>query len=337
MKVNQMKKKALLLFDMDGVLVDVSKSYRDTVRQTARLFLQEACGSASLPNPLFSLADLAAVKQSGGLNNDWDLTRTVLDLLFTKVGCPEIHDSTDPWTRYAGTMEKCDVSDLARHLESISEPLAALLDARNRPANPFIGAMYEGDVGSGNVIKQIFQELYLGKGLFDTTYGFPPAVYHGEGFIDRESLLIGPEILETLSKTGILAIATGRPRAEADYPLDHFHIRRFFSAIYALDDCIGEEQKVLRKTGKTVSLSKPHPFMLDAVADKMRGRFSECYYIGDMPDDMIAAGRSAAGFIGIGFAASSPDKARLTEDLTAAGARRVVDNPSELTNLTPDH
>ena len=35
-----MQNKKLIVFDMDGVLIDVSRSYRDTVRQTAKLFLK---------------------------------------------------------------------------------------------------------------------------------------------------------------------------------------------------------------------------------------------------------------------------------------------------------
>ncbi len=73
-RVIQMKPKNLIVFDMDGVIVDVSASYRDVVRRTTQLFFHPARASESLPEPLFALSDLAAVKQSGGLNNDWDLT-----------------------------------------------------------------------------------------------------------------------------------------------------------------------------------------------------------------------------------------------------------------------
>ena len=73
--------KALIVFDMDGVIIDVSESYRNTVRQTARLFFKSAVSWKSLPDPLFSLTDLARVKQSGGLNNDWDLTFLIINLL----------------------------------------------------------------------------------------------------------------------------------------------------------------------------------------------------------------------------------------------------------------
>ena len=43
-----MNNKKLIVFDMDGVIVDVSGSYREAVRQTARLFLK-GIGSENRP------------------------------------------------------------------------------------------------------------------------------------------------------------------------------------------------------------------------------------------------------------------------------------------------
>jgi len=56
-----------LLLDMDGVLADVSRSYRRCIQETARYF-----GAA------LSSADIAAAKREPGSNNDWVLTRTLL-------------------------------------------------------------------------------------------------------------------------------------------------------------------------------------------------------------------------------------------------------------------
>ena len=63
-----MKLPKLIVFDMDGVLIDVSRSYREAVRKTARLFLQGAKGGEKLPDPLFPLDDLDRLKQTGGLD-----------------------------------------------------------------------------------------------------------------------------------------------------------------------------------------------------------------------------------------------------------------------------
>ena len=56
-----------LLFDMDGVLADVSRSYREAIAQ--------ACASFGVR---VSQADISAVKARGHANDDWALTRTML-------------------------------------------------------------------------------------------------------------------------------------------------------------------------------------------------------------------------------------------------------------------
>jgi phosphoglycolate phosphatase-like HAD superfamily hydrolase len=315
---------------MDGVLIDVSRSYRDTVRQTAKLFFKGACSWEKLPDPLFPLSDLARVKQSGGLNNDWDLTCLIINLLFSLVKTPKIHEDSDNWRRYQKTINRCDVAVLAQFLRSTNRPLTTLLEKKAKLNDEFIMRLYVNDVGSGNIIKQIFQEIYLGKGLFQSTYGMPPKVYNGEGYINRENLLVKKSILEYLSKNNILAVATGRPKAEADYPLDFFNLRKYFTCIYTLDDCITEEKKILEQEGKKVSLTKPNPYLLDAIAETKKHEASGFYYIGDMPDDMVTASRSRAGFIGIGLLSSSPDKANLKRGLLRAGADYIIEDIEEL-------
>ena len=306
-----MNKKCLIVFDMDGVLIDVSNSYRATVRQTARLFFKSAPASEKLPEPLFPLRDLAAIKQSGGLNNDWDLSCLVINLLFNLIEKPPVYQSKDPWARYQETIRQCNVSSLARFLESDPMPLSDLLKRAGKTKNSFIYGLFAGDVGSGNIIKQIFQEVYLGKALFEATYGLNPLFYHDQGFIHREKLLIDKGVLAALARNHILAIATGRPRAEAEYPLTHFDLRKYFTNVLALEDCLEEEKRRSQAEGQRVSLSKPDPFMLDAIAAKQKNPLGGHFYIGDMPDDMVAAKKSEAGYKGVGMVMAAADKESL--------------------------
>ena len=73
--------------------------------------------------------------------------------------------------------------------------------------------------------------------------------------------------------------------------------------------------------------------MLDAIAEIQKHKVSRFYYIGDMPDDMVAASRSRAGFAGIGILISSSDKDKLKEDLLQAGADYIIENFEELNNI----
>lgn len=318
---------------MDGVIIDVSRSYRDTVRQTGRLFFKGAQSWEDLPEPLFPLSDLARVKQSGGLNNDWDLTCLTLNLLFSLIEKPEFPEETDTWLRHKETISRSDVTELAQFLKSTGKPLTTLFEQTGKPDHEFIMSLYKGDVGSGNVIKQIFQEIYLGKDLFESTYDVPARIYHGEGFINREKLLVKQSSLECLSKNNIMAIATGRPKAEADYPLDLFGLKKYFEIVLALDDCISEERRVLEQEGEKVSLSKPNPYMLDTIAAIKKNETSLFYYVGDMPDDMEAASRSSAGYIGVGALLSTPDKAILRKKLLRAGAEYIIEDLEELEEI----
>jgi HAD superfamily phosphatase len=53
-----------VLFDLDGTLVDESKSYREAIRRTAQCLLSEPVAAE----------EALAIKHHPGLNNDWDAT-----------------------------------------------------------------------------------------------------------------------------------------------------------------------------------------------------------------------------------------------------------------------
>jgi len=315
---------------MDGVIVDVSGSYREAVRQTARLFFKGIGSENALPDPLFSLADLARVKQAGGLNNDWELTYHVLTLLMTEIQAPPEKPYLDGWAGLEYLVTRCDAKSLSACLTSSATPLADLDKDPTRKANPWIKHLSNEDVGTGNIIKQIFQELYLGGSLFEQTYGFAPNVHDGPGLIDREALLIPASTIQHLSETHCLALATGRPRSEAEHALNRFGLQTYFKTTYTLDECIAEEKKIYEKSGDVQHLSKPHPFMLDAAVEHSSEKIRDLFYIGDMPDDMLAATNSTYDFKGIGILHSSSHKKTLKKGLVKAGADVIIQDAGEL-------
>jgi HAD superfamily hydrolase (TIGR01548 family) len=328
-----MKLPKLIVFDMDGVIIDVSRSYRETVRQTARLFLQEANGFEKLPDPLFSLADLARLKQTGGLNNDWDLTSQILSLLFTLVKTTIDPAASEVCFSHEEAIRKCNLSELADFLKTSSAPLMDLFVRYGRRKDPFIEEWFKGEVGAGNIIRQLFQEIYLGSVMFPIIYGFNSRFWKKEGLINQESLLIDRAILKRLTERHILAIATGRPRVEADYALDHFTIRKYFQMVITSDDCSLEEERIFKERGVRISLSKPNPFMLDLIPRLSGKDFLECYYLGDTPDDILAARSSQTGYQGVGVVLSSPDQTNLRKELLKAGADYILDDYSNLSKI----
>ena len=307
----------LLVFDMDGVLVDVSASYREATRQAAYIFLKKCKGGDLLREPLFSLEELAAVKQSGGLNNDWDMTHRIISLLLVMADT----EGSD--------CARWDVRPLADYLNHAERPLSAIMESGrlSKAADKY----YAGDVGSGNIIKQIFQEIYLGQELFQETYGFAPQYSLQDGLILKEKLFTSRSLLQHLASGNRLAIATGRPRSEALYPLRK-HGLDMFSEVVSLDECEAEEKKILEKTGCQVSLGKPSPFMLDRIASLYPGS-EKLYYFGDVGDDMKAAKSSRYPYTAVGIAYSAPDRKAAAEKLKECGADILINSPDELTDI----
>jgi HAD superfamily phosphatase len=58
----------VLVFDMDGVLVDVTESYRETIRQTVKRFTGTEISHEAIQN----------LKNQGGWTNDWDVTAQLI-------------------------------------------------------------------------------------------------------------------------------------------------------------------------------------------------------------------------------------------------------------------
>ncbi len=67
--VNALKSRKMLVFDLDGVVFDVSNSYRYAIQKTYEYFAGSKC----------SPSEMQEAKDMGGLSNDWDLTKYLLD------------------------------------------------------------------------------------------------------------------------------------------------------------------------------------------------------------------------------------------------------------------
>ena len=59
----------VLVFDMDGVLVDVSESYRETIRRTVKYFTGRDIENDRIQD----------LKNAGGWTNDWDVSHRLIE------------------------------------------------------------------------------------------------------------------------------------------------------------------------------------------------------------------------------------------------------------------
>jgi hypothetical protein len=191
-----------------------------------------------------------------------------------------------------------------------------------------------GEIDGENLIKRIFQEVYLGR-RFPACYHCPRIFYFGPAYSLHERLLIPRRILASLRKKTRLGIATGRPRFDAELALRRFRIVSYFDTVVTLDECQEAEHRLFQESGKRADYSKPHPYALLRAAEEIGSPSRRCAYIGDAVDDMKAA-RAAGKKIpmrAIGFVVGHVRRRAARKSLLRAGADMVIEDPKDLLKL----
>jgi len=188
-----------------------------------------------------------------------------------------------------------------------------------------------GDLNKDNVVKRIFQEVYLGK-KFTSFYHLRPLFHKGQGLYLQERLLIPRKILSSLKKRLRMGIASGRPKFEAELALTRFRLLPYFDSIVTLDECMEEENRILRSTGKRVNFLKPHPYSILRAIYEIGISNPQCGYVGDVIDDIIAAKAAKKEFpiLAIGFLSSRVNRKAMKKSLIWAGADLIIEEPRQL-------
>jgi len=339
----------ILIFDMDGVLIDVSRSYRKTIQRTVKIYLETCLGFERNPGDWVTDEEISLFKSTGGFNNDWDLTSGLLLYLLSVSEIPplskqKIFSSIQEMVFYLKTKSiafhrKKVIRIRRRHLFSFLEKVKSsgggIKGILRILGNSLDGWVYRsGDLGKENLVKRIFQEVYLGE-KFASTYPLPLLFHRGKGFYLQERTLIPKNILSALRKKICMGIASGRPRFEAELALKRFRLFPYFESVVTLDECEDEENRILRSTGKKIKCSKPHPYSLLKTVQEIGLPDPICGYVGDVVDDMLAAQAAKKDLLiyAIGFLGHQRNKKTAKASLIKAGADLVINNPAELLGL----
>jgi len=334
---------------MDGVLIDVSKSYRETIRQTVHIYLETCLGFKMGKKGPISEEDITLFKSISGFNNDWDLTSGLLLYLLSISGLPPFKKkkrfpSIEEIVSYlreksSRFLQKNTIQLNGKHTTSFIKEVKALggrlKGVLRTSAGSWDGWVYRSsELDKENLVKRIFQEVYLGN-QFTSHYHLPPLFYRKKGLYQREKLLITKEVLSSLRKKIRMGIASGRPRFEAELALKRFRLLPYFNSVVTLGECMEEEARILRSTGRQMRFSKPHPYSLLRVIQDIGIPNPQCGYVGDVVDDMLAAQavKRKLRMLGIGFLVGQKKGKAVKESLFRAGADLVVENPKDLLRL----
>src|SRR4030042_3430778 len=338
----------LLIFDMDGVLIDVSKSYRKTIQQTIQIYLETFLGFERSSGGWITDEEISLFKSAGGFNNDWDLTSGFLLYLLsvsdiTPLSKRKRFSTVQEIARYLKTKSsmaqrktpKVNRKHLLCFLEKVTLSGGGLRGIRRLLGSSWEGWVYQtGDLDQENLVKRIFQEIYLGK-KFTSRYHLSPLFYMGKGLYLQEKTLIPKKILAVLQEKIRMGIASGRPRFEAELTLRRFRLLPYFDSVGTLDECEEEENCIFRSTGKKIICSKPHPYSILMTVQEIGIPHLECGYVGDVVDDMLAAkaAKKELDIKAIGFLSSPANRKVMEKALIKAGADLIIENPKQLLQL----
>lgn len=247
-----------IIFDMDGVLIDISRSIRVVNCLAVPYYLRTVLGWPA-PDDLLTSADIELFKNAGGFNDDLDLSYALVLFYIAKgrenpSAAPETLNVLQPnLNRFAARVKergggvKAAEDIMFEHLTR-DDKLAVETDYRK------------------HLIKQVFLEMFAGEHS-ERLYGSPATLYTGPGYINLDTPLLDLSKLPT-GKT--LGAQTGRSLEEARFGLE----------MCGLWDRIPAANLVTATDG----FKKPHPGGLLALAKRLG--FTNPVYVGDTWDDL---------------------------------------------------
>ncbi|MEM3382859.1 MAG: HAD family hydrolase [Nitrososphaerales archaeon] len=361
--IEKLAKVDAIIFDCDGVLIDVRKSYFMAIKETVNYIFNRLTGLRIKENLLDNL--IYILKKGGKFNNDWAVSYAVSLIIFTTIPKEareelkiminsKLPKFTDPVERLIlienflkGKIKNTNFEiseesskrliELAEIISSsgfkfFTDSLTSKEDLEFLRYGEYIFSRY-GNVGE-DLITTIFEEKFLGCNLFKEIYGMDCKFHIGRGLIDNEETIINKENLREISSIigkSNFGIASGRPFASAKYTMKELLDEFKPDAKVFLED-IDEAERRARQKGEVTDLGKPNPYPLTNCAKGLMP-FNFALYIGDSMEDLIMvelANRIEACYLFGGVYSYSLMRKEQKTDFLKRGADLILPSVKEL-------
>ena len=317
-KAEDLRKIDSIIFDCDGVLIDIRRSYDKAIAKTVA-YIFEGLTSYTIPENMVSDKIMFLFRRSGGFNNDWDIVYGITMFLICELPrsmLKKIEESIkssikekDLLKRLSSIKEKMrlenfDLGSPLKNLIAKLEHFTKFLDVsgvasvdrtilKSRKVsesfyNLLKNFLYGSERVGESIIPTIFEEIFCGPTLFKEIYDVEPTFYHGPGMIENGKPIVSHESFKRLEKVlggAKFGIASGSRFKSAQHVLRDLLTWFKPEAIVFLDD-IEKAQKEYLKRGIKVNLKKPNPFSLLKSAKALEP-FNLALYVGDSMEDAI--------------------------------------------------
>jgi len=304
------------LFDIDGVLVDIRKSYNMAIKKTVDFMLCHATRSNRL-NGLVTNNMILKFRQTGGFNNDTDTSYAItVGLLAIEGGlknktntiCNQSAVTKKQAREFLYSMirnaDESGIVSVEKYLSSCGFDIRRYKSILAYPA-PVIQS----------ILGRVFDEIFYGPELFRKRNGVEPKYYTGKPMIENDKLVVRKNTLEKMSRVfgRKLAIVSGRSWTAAEYSLKSLLTYFDLDASVFLED---EKREY----------AKPSTYALKKAMRTFDAKTA--VYAGDSTEDLLMARRAEKEtggkitFLGIYGCSSEPTES--ARKLRKNGADAVI-------------
>jgi len=253
-----------IIFDCDGVLIDVTESYDTTINRTISYVLKEIA-DITVGTPLTNEM-LLKFKSTGGFNDEIDITYAGI-LCF--IAAKKLNK--DPTKLILDVINNADDSGITYIENFLNKIDVDISNVKARLGYP--------SIDKNDLIHSTFDQLFFGPELYNTIFQ-KESKFTEKGFIENDQIIVNFELIQALKKkfNDKIAIVTGRGfnaiNSSLKEILNQFNVE---NSVFLEDE--------------SRDLAKPNP---QSLIRAMKGLNSKnCLYVGDSMEDMILAQKAS--------------------------------------------
>ncbi|TLX79998.1 MAG: HAD family hydrolase [Thaumarchaeota archaeon] len=263
-KFDKIKSLDGIIFDCDGVLIDVSNSYDLAIKKTTD-FIVKKFAKIDESN-VVNTQMIDGFKATGGFNDEVDVTYA---MIISVVAAKKLRKSFSEFIfDVINNSDQSGITSVEKYLDILKVDLSEI---RKKLAYP--GSRYT------NILSSIFDEIFYGSELFYQLYKKKPDFFDGKGLIENDIILVKKQLVDSLKKKfgKKLAIVSGRGVISAGYSLKEL-----------FEEFDLKNSKFLEDEPR--ELAKPNP---QSLISSIKGLGSTCtLVVGDSTEDYIMAKKS---------------------------------------------
>jgi len=275
-----------VLFDIDGVLVDIRKSYNAAIKKTVPFMIREISGRTF--RNLVTDQIILKFRQTGGFNNDTD---TCYAITLAMLANPQknVVGGRRFLVKVAENADETGIASVEKYLASFGIEKWKRKLAYPAPVKD-------------SMLARVFDELFYGRELFRKQNHLEARYTRGgRPLIKNDRLVVSRQTMKRLHMmvSGKLAFVSGRSRLAADYSLGPVMKYLDLDASVFLED---EKREY----------AKPNTFAIKHAMEAMNAKTAA--YAGDSAEDLLMARRAEKelgvkiDFVGIYGCSAEPEK-----------------------------